>query len=84
MPSNRHADAASCTDSRTDSTRSLPALERESSLMPASFISLNYGVRLCESYEAYRAYYPRTLMRKLDVSSRTEAVIHARRQTLLG
>src|SRR6266852_6776685 len=35
----------------------LPALERELSSMPASFISLNYGERLCESYEAYRAYY---------------------------
>jgi hypothetical protein len=38
----------------------LPALERELSLMPASFISLNYGERLCESYEAYRACYPKT------------------------
>jgi hypothetical protein len=38
----------------------LPALERERSLMPAAFISLNYGERLCESYEAYRACYPRT------------------------
>jgi hypothetical protein len=38
----------------------LPTLERELSLMPASFISLNYGERLCETYEAYRACYPRT------------------------
>jgi hypothetical protein len=38
----------------------LPALERELALLPASFISLDYGERLCESYEAYRACHPRT------------------------
>lgn len=38
----------------------LPAIERELALLPASFISLDYGERLCESYEAYRACYPRT------------------------
>jgi hypothetical protein len=38
----------------------LPALERELSLRPASFISLDYGERLCEAYEAYRACYPST------------------------
>jgi hypothetical protein len=41
-------------------TFDLPTLERELSLMPASFISLDYGERLCESYEAYRACYPNT------------------------
>jgi hypothetical protein len=40
----------------------LPAIERELALLPASFISLDYAERLCESYEAYRACHPRTQM----------------------
>lgn len=38
----------------------LPALEQEVSSKPAAFISLDYGERLCETYEAYRACYPDT------------------------
>jgi len=38
----------------------LPALEQEVSSKPAAFISLEYGERLCETYEAYRACYPDT------------------------
>jgi hypothetical protein len=38
----------------------LPALEREVSALPASHISLDYGERLCECFEAYRACYPKT------------------------
>jgi hypothetical protein len=38
----------------------LPALERELASLPATFISLEYGQRLCEMYEAYRACYPKT------------------------
>ena len=38
----------------------LPALEREVSARPASYISLEYGERLCETYEAYCACYPNT------------------------
>jgi hypothetical protein len=38
----------------------VPALEREMSAQPGSFISLDYGERLCETYEAYRACYPDT------------------------
>jgi hypothetical protein len=38
----------------------LPTLEREVSAQPASYISLEYGERLCETYEAYRACYPKT------------------------
>ena len=38
----------------------MPALERELASLPAAFISLDYGERLCESYEAYRACHPMT------------------------
>jgi hypothetical protein len=38
----------------------LAALEQEVSSKPAAFISLDYGERLCETYEAYRACYPDT------------------------
>jgi hypothetical protein len=41
-------------------TFDLPALEREVSALPASHISLDYGERLCETYEAYRACYPKS------------------------
>ena len=36
----------------------LPTLEREVAALPASHISLEYGERLCECFEAYRACYP--------------------------
>jgi len=51
----------------------LPALEREVSARPASYISLEYGERLCETYEAYCACYPNTQVALMMLRTRLAA-----------
>lgn len=60
----------------------LPALEQELASLPASFISLEYGERLCETYEAYRACYPKTQVELEELMMLRERLAKADRVAL--
>jgi hypothetical protein len=60
----------------------LPALEQELASLPASYISLEYGERLCETYEAYRACYPTTHVELDELMMLREALAQADRVAL--
>jgi hypothetical protein len=60
----------------------LPALEQELASLPATFISLEYGERLCETYEAYRACYPNTHVELEELMMLREQLAKAERVAL--
>ena len=60
----------------------LPALEQQLASLPASYISLEHGERLCETYEAYRACYPITHVEMDELMMLREALAEADRVTL--
>jgi len=60
----------------------LPALEQELASRPAAYISLEYGERLCETYEAYRACYPTTHVELDEMMMLREALAQADRVEL--
>jgi hypothetical protein len=60
----------------------LPALEQELASLPASFISLERGERLCETYEAYRACYPKTQVELEELMMLRERLAKADRVAL--
>jgi hypothetical protein len=60
----------------------LPPLEQELASLAPSYISLEYGERLCETYEAYRACYPTTHVELDELMMLREALAQADRVAL--